>query len=76
MSSSRDRTWRRWTIERRLLCGDGDYVTLRDTSKNGTWVTPPGGAEERLHGVERAITLGAILRMGVTRMRLERIGES
>ncbi|HET9221784.1 MAG TPA: FHA domain-containing protein, partial [Roseiflexaceae bacterium] len=60
----------------RLLCGDGDHVTLRDTSKNGTWVTPPGGAEERLHGMERAITLGAMLRMGTTRMRLERIGEN
>jgi hypothetical protein len=60
----------------RLVCGDGDQVTLRDTSKNGTWVTLPGSAEERLHGVERAITLGAVLRMGVTRMRLERIGET
>jgi hypothetical protein len=60
----------------RLLCGEGDHVTLRDTSKNGTWVTLPGGPEERLHGVERAITLGAVLRMGVTRMRLERIGET
>jgi hypothetical protein len=59
----------------RLSCGDGDHVTLRDTSKNGTWVTLPGGAEERLHGAERAITLGAVLRMGLTRMRLERIGE-
>jgi hypothetical protein len=60
----------------RLLCGDGDYVTLRDISKNGTGVTLPGGAEERLHGLERAITLGAVLRMGVTRLRLERIGET
>jgi hypothetical protein len=60
----------------RLFCGDADHVTLRDTSKNGTWVVLPGSAEERLHGAERAITLGAVLRMGVTRMRLERIGEA
>jgi FHA domain len=60
----------------RLFCGDGDRVTLRDTSKNGTWVTLPGGAEERLHDAERAIAPGAVLRMGMTRLRLERIGES
>jgi hypothetical protein len=60
----------------RLSCGDGDLVILSDTSKNGTWVVPPGGAEERLHSAERAIALGAVLRMGMTRMRLERIGES
>jgi hypothetical protein len=60
----------------RLFCGDGDSVILRDTSKNGTWVMLPGGSEERLHDAERALTLGTVLRMGVTRMRLERIGES
>jgi FHA domain len=64
------------TDHARLLCDDGDRVTLRDTSKNGTWVTPPGGVDEWLHGAERAIMLGAVLRMGMTRMRLERIGES
>jgi hypothetical protein len=60
----------------RLFCGDGDGVVLRDTSKNGTWVTLPGGTEERLHGVERALVAGAMLRMGLTRMRLERSGEA
>jgi hypothetical protein len=60
----------------RIFCGDGDDVILRDMSKNGTWVTLPGGAEERLHSAERAIALGAVLRMGLTQMRLERIGES
>jgi hypothetical protein len=60
----------------RLFCGDGDQVTLRDTSKNGTGVSLPGGLEEPLHGAERAIVLGAMLRMGVTRMRLERISET
>jgi hypothetical protein len=60
----------------RLSCADSDLVILSDTSKNGTWVTPPGGAEEWLHSAERAIALGAVLRMGMTRMRLERIGDS
>ena len=26
--------------ERRVVI---DHITLRDTSKNGTWITPPGG---------------------------------
>jgi hypothetical protein len=60
----------------RLLCGDSDPIIVRDTSKNGTWVTPPGGTEERLHGAQRAITPGTLLRMGVTRMRLEWSGEA
>jgi hypothetical protein len=57
-----------------LICDDDDRVSLRDTSKNGTWVTPPGQAEERVHG-ERAIVPGTLLRMGVTQARLERFGE-
>jgi len=59
----------------RLSCADGDLVILSDTSKNGTWVTPPGGTEEWLHSAERAIALGTVLRMGMTQMRLERISE-
>jgi hypothetical protein len=47
-------------------------VRLRDTSKNGTWVTPPGAAEQRVRG-EQAIGPGTLVRMGVTRMRLERV---
>ena len=58
-----------------IAYGDDDSVTLRDSSKNGTWVTPPGGAEERVRG-ERPIEPGALLRMGVTRMRLERVETS
>jgi hypothetical protein len=54
--------------------GDDEWVTLRDTSKNGTWITPPGGTEERARG-ERAIVPGTVLRMGVTRLRLERADE-
>lgn len=57
-----------------IVCGDDDWVTLRDTSKNGTWITPPGGSEERVRG-ERTIFPGTLLRMGMTRARLERIGE-
>ncbi len=33
----------------RLLCGDGDQVILRDTSKNGTWVARPGEPEQHIH---------------------------
>ena len=56
-----------------IVCGDDDRITLRDTSKNGTWVTPPGATEERVRQ-ERAIVPGTLLRMGITRMRLERVG--
>jgi hypothetical protein len=55
----------------RIVCHGSDRVTLHDTSKNGTWVASQGGPEERLHGAERAIGPGTVLRMGVTRMRLE-----
>jgi hypothetical protein len=57
-----------------IVCGDDDWVTLHDTSKNGTWITPPGGTEERVRG-ERTIFPGTLLRMGMTRARLERIEE-
>jgi hypothetical protein len=59
----------------RLVCGEDDHVILRDTSKNGTWVALPGEPEQRVHGVERTIGPGALLRMGMTRMRLERAGD-
>jgi hypothetical protein len=55
-----------------IVCEEGDGVRLRDTSKNGTWVTRPGAAEERVRG-ERTIGPGTLVRMGVTRMRLERV---
>jgi hypothetical protein len=55
-----------------IICGDDDWAALRDTSKNGTWITPPGGTEERVRG-ERTIFPGTLLRMGMTRARLERI---
>jgi len=54
--------------------GDDEWVTLRDTSKNGTWITPPGGTEERVRG-ERAIMPGTVLRMGMTQLRLEEADE-
>lgn len=54
-----------------LICGESDHVLLRDTSKNGTWVTPPDAPEERVHEGARVIVAGTLLRMGVTRMRLE-----
>ena len=58
-----------------IIVGDDDRVILRDTSKNGTLVALPGEPEERVHGVERTIGPGALLRMGMTRMRLERVDD-
>jgi len=55
-----------------LICGDDDRITLHDTSKNGTWITTPGAKEERVRQ-ELAIVPGTLLRMGVTRARLERL---
>jgi hypothetical protein len=57
-----------------IVCSD-DRVTLRDNSKNGSWITPPGGVEERLRG-ERVIVPGTLLRMGMTCMRLEWVEEA
>jgi hypothetical protein len=57
-----------------ITCGDDDWAALRDTSKNGTWITPPGGTEERVRG-ERTIFPGTLLRMGMTRALLERVEE-
>jgi hypothetical protein len=56
-----------------LLYEDGSGLTLRDTSKNGTWVTAPGEPEQHLRGAERRLEPGAELRMGLTRMVVERI---
>lgn len=56
-----------------LAYGDGEALTVRDTSKNGTWVAAPGEAEQHLRGSERAVTPGAVLRLGVTRMRVEQV---
>jgi hypothetical protein len=52
--------------------GDGEQVLVRDTSKNGTWVAAAGGAEERVRR-ERSISPGDELRLGITRLRLERV---
>ncbi|HWQ11613.1 MAG TPA: FHA domain-containing protein [Roseiflexaceae bacterium] len=58
-----------------LRYGDEDHVLLRDSSKNGTWVLAPDGQERHLRGAECALAPGAVLRMGVTHLRLERIDE-
>ncbi|GAB4206073.1 MAG: hypothetical protein OHK0022_32820 [Roseiflexaceae bacterium] len=55
-----------------LVCTLDGRAVLRDTSTNGTWVTPPGGVEERLHRADREIRPGTTLRMGVTVLRIER----
>jgi hypothetical protein len=59
-----------------LRYGDEDRVLLRDSSKNGTWVAAQEGQEQHLRGAECVLPPGAVLRAGVTRMRLERIEES
>ncbi|MCS6939576.1 MAG: FHA domain-containing protein [Roseiflexaceae bacterium] len=48
-------------------------VVIRDTSKNGTWVTPPDGPTEHLRNTERIIFAGTRLRLGMTDMILERV---
>ncbi len=53
-----------------LNCHEDGRVTLRDTSKNGTWVTLPGGPETFVHATERQLIPGTILRLGDTRMEL------
>jgi hypothetical protein len=58
----------------RLVCGD-EQITLRDISKNGTYLLQPDGSEEPLRGADRILVPGALLRMGVTRLRLERAGD-
>ena len=57
-----------------LAVGEGGQVTVRDTSKNGTWVTGPGGAEERIRR-ERSLSPGDELRLGITRLRLELVAD-
>jgi hypothetical protein len=59
----------------RIFCDDEDRVVLRDTSKNGTWIAMPGAPEEHVRGEERVIAPGTLLRMGMTRMRLEKIAD-
>jgi hypothetical protein len=55
-----------------ITCLDEQQIWLRDTSTNGTLVTPPNGPEFRLHRGERQLLAGTILKMGETRMALER----
>lgn len=55
----------------RLLYGDSPNILLRDTSKNGTWITLPGQNERRLSRADAQIVPGSILRFGETRLILE-----
>lgn len=56
-----------------IYCDEGDQLRLRDMSKNGTWITIPGQGERYIHHEEQALQVGMKLRVGITRMRLERI---
>lgn len=54
-----------------LVCTLDGRSVLRDTSTNGTWITPPGAAEERVHRTDREVRPGTLLRMGMTQLMLE-----
>jgi hypothetical protein len=55
-----------------IVVADDGRIVVRDTSTNGTWIALPGEPERRLHRAERPVVPGTTLRMGATRMRLER----
>lgn len=57
-----------------IYCDEGDQLRLRDISKNGTWLTLPEQGEEYIHHGERELRVGMRIRVGITRMRLERVG--
>ena len=56
-----------------IYCEDGDQLRLCDMSKNGTWLTIPGEREEYIHHQEHLLQVGMKIRVGITRMRLERV---
>lgn len=56
-----------------IYCEDGDQLRLRDMSKNGTWLAIPGESEEYIHHQEHMLQVGMKIRVGITRMRVERI---
>jgi hypothetical protein len=66
--SSRAASRRHCTIERR-----GETFILRDHSMNGTFVTTQGGAEERMHGRECALTGRGWIAFGESRTRTEEV---
>jgi len=53
-----------------LTCTADGRVIARDTSTNGTWIVTDG-SETRIHHAEHSLQPGTVLRMGMTRMRLE-----
>jgi hypothetical protein len=59
-----------------IVCHDDGRVMIRDVSKNGTWIIPPDGPEQHLHGQERALTPGTRLRMGVTELLLDSVSDA
>lgn len=52
---------------------ESNGVTIRDTSKNGTWVVLPDGPADHLRNAERTIPAGTRLKLGATDMILERL---
>jgi hypothetical protein len=57
-----------------IVChADPASVMIRDTSKNGVWVTPPDGPIEHIRHAERTIPVGTRLRLGMTDIILEHV---
>ncbi len=57
-----------------IVChADPASVIIRDTSKNGVWITPPDGPIEHIRHAERTIPIGTRLRLGMTDIILERV---
>jgi hypothetical protein len=56
-----------------LEYGDEDAIVLRDTSKNGTWLASPGEPELHVRGAACRVAHGTVLRLGMTRLRVERL---
>lgn len=55
-----------------VTVADDGSLLLHDDSTNGTWVANPGAAEVHIHHAGCKLAPGAQLRMGNTRLRLER----
>jgi FHA domain. len=57
-----------------IVCRDDPTgVIIRDTSKNGVWITLPDRSIEHIRHTERIIPVGTRLRLGMTDIVLEHV---